>query len=147
MTVRPLPTDFLTDLPFAEVLVNFNSSMPYGVRFGGDRPGPNALFAAPATIIDAVSRRLIKLPTLPWIWGHLYLISPDMMSSEHQADVTSCLPSVVFDDIIISEASDQEPDDISDAAYWTVLRLCSRLGMIQGRGVALADPEAKTPNL
>ena len=65
MTVRPLPTDFLTDLPFAEVLVNSNSSMPYGVRFDGDRPGPNALFAAPATIIDAVSRRLIKLPTLP----------------------------------------------------------------------------------
>jgi hypothetical protein len=65
MTVRPLPTDFLRNLLFAEVLVNPHASTPFGVRFGGDRPGPSALFTGPSKTIDAVSRRLIKLPTLP----------------------------------------------------------------------------------
>jgi hypothetical protein len=136
MTARPLQIDFLKDLPFAEVLVNPHARIPYGVRFGGDRPGP----------IETVARRMIKLPTLPWIWGHIYLISSDMISSGQQVDVTSCLPNVIFDDITISAASNQDSTDTLDAAYWTVLRLCARLGMIQGRGVATEPIRKPRPN-
>jgi hypothetical protein len=64
------------------------------------------------------------------------LASSDLRSSEQQVDFTSCLSSVIFDDITISDASNQDPKDSSEAAYWTVLRLCALLGMIQGRGVA-----------
>jgi hypothetical protein len=146
MTARPLQIDFLKDLPFAEVLVNPHARIPYGVRFGGDRPGPSALFTAPSTTIETVARRMIKLPTLPWIWGHIYLISSDMISSGQQVDVTSCLPNVIFDDITISAASNQDSTDTLDAAYWTVLRLCARLGMIQGRGVATEPIRKPRPN-
>ncbi|AGI67335.1 hypothetical protein OAN307_c16670 [Octadecabacter antarcticus 307] len=55
----------------------------------------------------------------------------DRIPAEQQVNVASCIPSIIFDDTTINLGADQERDDDPDAAYWTVLRQFTHLGMIQ----------------
>lgn len=133
----PLPKHFLRDVSFADVLADQQAGLTFGYRFGGDRPGPNALFVAWSPTIDAVSRRLVTLPTLPWMWGHLYLVALDLLKEDLYADVAQCMPNLSFDDVSVRAQPEREKleDRDLDAGYWAVLRMCTGLGMIQGRGV------------
>tara|TARA_R110002072_G_scaffold58841_5_gene149632 strand:+ start:98 stop:247 length:150 start_codon:yes stop_codon:yes gene_type:complete len=49
------------------VLTAKDSGGTIGYRFGGDRPGPNALVAGDAPLVEALFDRLRSLPTLPWM--------------------------------------------------------------------------------
>jgi len=122
---------------FVEVMTAHVSGEPIGYRFGGDRPGPNALVAGDVALMEALFDRLHKLPTLPWMWGKLYLITLDDVECTGLPDVARCIPDMVFDALVmLPYAPGADTHDFSvDRAYWASLRLCRQLGMIQGRGV------------
>lgn len=122
---------------FVEVLTTEISGEPLGYRYGGSFPGPNALIAARSALIEPLSDRLCQLPTLPWMWGKLYLVEIDGIELLDMQDVESVLAHVRFDEVIlVADAKGSENWQIAvDQAYWTTLKLCRRLGMIEGRGV------------
>lgn len=130
--------DDQSDTKFVEALTADTSGEFIGYRFGGGRPGPNALIAADARLIEALSDRLVSLPTLPWMWGQLYLVALDDVECRALKDVRLCLPDLTFDELVmLPYAPGDDTHDISiDRAYWATLRLCRQLGMIQGRGVS-----------
>lgn len=114
------------DSRFAEVL-------PTGLQFKGSSAGPEILVAAPKDLAEAVFKRLLNLPTLPWMSGAIRFVALDEAQStfhgEETFDEMLCLPRVL----------DQELDEQSiHHALLTTLRLCAKLGMISGRG--LGDP-------
>ena len=137
MRPLPLPTQFVQDATFADVLIDPRFGKNFGYCFGGDRPGPNAMLAAWSPTIDAVARRLILLPTLPWMWGHLYLVALDLVDTDLHADMALCMADVTFDEVSVlaHPGREQLEESDHDAGYWAVLRMCTGLGMIQGRGV------------
>jgi len=111
---------------FAEVL-------PTGYQFTGASSGPEILVAAPKHLASAVFKRLLNLPTLPWMRGAIRFVELDAAQSTYRGEKTFdemlCLPCV----------QDQELDEQSIRhALLTTLRLCAKLGMISGRG--LGDP-------
>ncbi len=122
---------------FVEVLTAQDSGENIGYRFGGDRPGPNALVAGDATLMDALFDRLCNLPTLPWMWGKLYLVTLDGVECTGLPDIARCIPDMAFDALVMlpNEPAEHTRDFSLDRAYWATLRLCRQLGMIEGRGV------------
>ncbi len=111
---------------FAEVL-------PTGFKFTGTDLGPQILVAAPKHLAEEVFKRMLNLPTLPWMSGAIQIVeledAQNTYHSEETFDEMLCLPCV----------QDQELDDESiRRALLTTLRLCAKLGMISGRG--LGDP-------
>ncbi|MGC1494184.1 MAG: hypothetical protein WA790_00135 [Sulfitobacter sp.] len=122
---------------FIEVLTAQQTGATIGYRFGGDRPGPNALVAGDARLMQSLFNRLHNLPTLPWMWGKLYLVTLDEMECTGLQDISRCIPDIAFDALVmLPYAPGADTHDFSiDRAYWTSLRLCRQLGMIQGRGV------------
>lgn len=129
-----------TACKFVEVLTTKDSGEAIGYRFGGDRPGPNALVAGDAPLMEALFERLHDLPTLPWMWGKLYLVTLDGVECTGLPDISRCIPDMTFDALILLPyAPGADTHDFSvDRAYWDSLRLCRQLGMIEGRGVV--DP-------
>ncbi len=127
----------LNENKFVDVLTAYASGETIGYRFGGGRPGPNALVAGDARLIDALSERLAKLPTLPWMWGQLHLVALDDVECRSLSDISNCLPELIFDELVLLPYApgDDSHDYSIDRAYWTTLRLCGQLGMIQGRGL------------
>ena len=122
---------------FVEVLTANISGEPIGYRFGGDRPGPNALVAGDAALMEALFDRLYNLPTLPWMWGKLHLVTLDGVECTGLPDIARCIPDMSFDALVmLPYAPGADTHDFSvDRAYWATLRLCRQLGMIHGRGV------------
>lgn len=122
---------------FVEILTAPITGNAIGYGFGGSLPGPNALVAGDAALIEALSERLLRLPTLPWMWGKLYLVSIDGSDCADLEDVRDCLAEVQLDELILLPHTKtlQGWQQSVDQGYWTTLRLCSRLGMIEGRGV------------
>ncbi|MGB3246211.1 MAG: hypothetical protein WBB25_16875 [Sulfitobacter sp.] len=126
------------DCKFVDVLTASISGEAIGYRFGGGRPGPNALVAGDARLMEALFVRLNNLPTLPWMWGCLYLVTLDEIECTGMADIKRCLPDVPFDEMILHPyAPGPDTHDFSvERAYWKTLRLCRNLGMIAGRGIS-----------
>lgn len=122
---------------FVEVLTAHTSGEAIGYRFGGDRPGPDALVAGDVALMEALFDRLHNLPTLPWMWGKLYLVALDGVECTGLPDIARCIPDMSFDALVmLPYTPGRDTHDYSvDRAYWTSLRLCRKLGMIQGRGV------------
>lgn len=129
-------TDF-EECSFVEVLTAEISGDVFGYRFGGSLPGPNALIAGDAVLIEALVDRLNELPTLPWMWGKLYLVALDDVEMTNLHDVRLKLADVHLDELIMLPHPSGKAlcAHSLDCAYWASLRLCSCLGMIQGRGV------------
>lgn len=123
---------------FVEVLTAETSGDIVGYRFGGSQPGPNALVAGDAALMEALFERLNQLPTLPWMWGKLYLVALDDTECGDLNEVQRTLCGTVLDELVLLPHTLGEPacQHSSDRAYWTTLRMCRQLGMIQGRGVA-----------
>lgn len=122
---------------FVEVLTTEASGEVIGYRYGGSQPGPNVMVAGDARLMDAVFDRLSHLPTFPWMRGKLYLIELDGIECAGLGDAQRHLADVILDDLILlpNAPGRADHDAAVDAGYWAVLRLCSRLGMIDGRGV------------
>ena len=122
---------------FVEILTAEMSGDVIGYRFGGSQPGPNALIAADAVLIEALFDRLNALPTLPWMWGKLYLVALDDFDCSDMDNIKDHLADVALDELVMLPNADGhfEQGYAVDRAYWATLRLCSRLGMIEGRGV------------
>lgn len=122
---------------FVEVLTAPISGMTIGYCFGGNKAGPNALIAGDAQLIDQIVDRLILLPTLPWMRGQLYLIKLDRIGYTSERDIRAHLDDVVVDELVMLPHLNPLDDETTQvqSGYWTVLRLCSKLGMIDGRGV------------
>lgn len=122
---------------FVEVLTTEISGEQIGYRYGGSFPGPNALIAGTSALIEAVSDRLYQLPTLPWMWGKLYLVEIDEIDLLDMSDAESALAHERFDEVILLPHAKgfENWQTAVDQAYWTTLKLCRRLGMIEGRGV------------
>jgi|GEM_PF-3478741 len=95
-------------------------------RLGGLRPGPALLVATGPGLFDPLGQRLSALPSLPWMRGSMTLVS--------LWDACDTLPDRDFDDVLTLLQVDIHPDTVS-AAYWTILRKATVLGMIEGRGV------------
>ncbi|WP_308917823.1 hypothetical protein [Jannaschia sp. LMIT008] len=116
--------------PFVEVLTVAAPGLVAGYRFPGGRPGPTLLVALSDALLDPVSDRMAALPTLPWMRGVLDLVRLDAVgwgdwTPPGPTDATLSLP--VHD---ATAAAVRE-------GYWSILRMCTRMGMIDGRGVAL----------
>lgn len=122
-----------------EVLTSDRTGDVIGYRVGGGRPGPNLLVIGAGAVIETLFERLIGLPTLPWMWGRLYLVSQDAVEPGLKGCPFGTLPEVVFDDVLalpLSEAQ-EDADPVRDS-YRVILRACSGMGMIAGRGVYLS---------
>ncbi len=122
-----------------EVLTAEHSGETIGYAFGGNNPGPNAVITGATALIEALYDRLGGLPTLPWMWGKLYLVEIDGIEVLDVDDVKSCLADVVIDDLIMlphPHGTAEICQHSVERAYWATLRLCRQLGMIEGRGVS-----------
>lgn len=135
LTTNPHDTD---ECKFVEVLTAEFSGAIIGYSFGGARHGPDVLVSGDGRLMDALFDRLNGLPTLPWMWGRLHLVTLDGIECTGVNDVKKCLPDLSFDELVmLPYAPGNDTHDFSvDRAYWTTLRLCRNLGMIQGRGVS-----------
>lgn len=122
---------------FVEVLTAPTSGVTIGYCFGGYKVGPNALISGDAVLIDQIVDRLILLLTLPWMRGQLYLMKLDRIDYTSERDIRAHLGGVVVDELVMLPHLNPLTDETEQvqSGYWTVLRLCSKLGMIDGRGV------------
>ena len=135
MTLRALkPTmEAPDDCPFVEVLTTEISGEQIGYRYGGSFPGPNAVVAGSAALIEALSDRLQQLPALPLMSGKLYLVETDGIEFLDLRDAESAFAYMCFDEVILAPCTKGFSDwqTAVDQAYWTTLKLCLRLGMIK----------------
>lgn len=116
--------------PFADILTSAASGYDIGRRIGGLRAGPTLLVATGPGLHDALMARLSALPNLPWMRGSLLLV--------RLSNIRDDLDDIWIDDIVSLPQQAWNPAAVTDA-YWTVLRKATALGMIDGRGVPLAQ--------
>ena len=114
--------------PFMEVLTADRSGETVGYRLPGVRHGPNVVIAVASHLMEPLTKRLAALPTLPWMRGALEIVDLDAVADEawrptRPIDATLSLPSH-----LPCEYAERD-------GYRTILRLCARLGMIEGRVV------------
>lgn len=129
--------DATDESKFVEVLTAKISGEVVGYLFGGNLPGPNALVAGDAALMEGLFDRMNQLPTLPWMWGKLFLVTLDGIECSDMDDVTHCLSGVMFDELVMLPHAEGIPtqQQAVERAYWATLRICRELGMIEGRGV------------
>lgn len=135
---------FVEESKFVEVLTSEDFGELIGYRIGGGRPGPSAVLAGDPDLIEALFERFMAIPTLPWMWGRLHLVSLEFIESGNLHELHTCLPEVKVDGLILLRIpkSDENHDVAVNDGYWEGLRLCSQLGMIEGRCVKPAENRA-----
>ena len=115
---------------FARALRVSPAGAVIGFRFSGTRSGPTLLVALSDMLFRPVTDRLTRLPTLPWMRGamdviHLDAIAQGVWQPDQDTEATLTLPGHVTTGPAIR------------SSYFAILRQCTRLGMIDGRGVPL----------
>ena len=108
----------------------------------GGRPGPRAAAFPSAALVHPLHLRLAGLSSLARMRG-----TPVLADLDAAARGPGALPAAAHGaDGSVSLAPSASPA-AERLAYWTVLRLCARLGMIAGRGVPPAPGamDAATP--
>jgi hypothetical protein len=122
---------------FVEVLSTSSRARKLGYRLGGSRPGPNVLVAGLSRVAEQVFEGLLALPTLPWLRGELVLIALEALDEEGPGGRVEALSETGFDEILFLPYAVKAPfsEEAAREGYRTVLRLCTQLGMIDGRGV------------
>jgi len=115
------------------------TSQIVGHRIGGAFAGPKLMVAADAPLAEAVFKRLTKLPTLPWMRGELWVINLTSFNEHTILHLPATLWETPIERTVVLPhvTSDTLSEEIATEAYWSVLRLCSDLGMISGRGVQM----------
>ena len=125
-----------------EAALGFDSDLfGTGHRLGGNRPGPALIVSGFEDLSREVYERLMALPSLRFVKGTLYLMYTDKLGEDIEAQVlspkiTGPIDDVLFLPFVASEANDSE--EITKArtdAFWAILAMCARYGMISGRGI------------
>ena len=117
--------------PYRVIRSNGNGPV-VGYHVSGRKAGPTLLVAAEAPGTHDVFRRLLSIPTLPWLRGNLFLLRFDGMCHSVAERTLEKMGSQLEDldgSLFLTESSDLQ------AGYWSILRFCARYGMISGRGV------------
>ena len=123
------------------------SNRRFGFRVGGLMAGPNVVVACEAALARQVYQRLLLIPSLNRLRGRLFLISLDRLDDLQELGSLRGLLGVTgpVDNILTLPAVELETLDETAAAelirrnYYGVLRLCARMGMVQGRGIPDRD--------
>ena len=127
----------LAEARHVEVLTSPFNGQIVGYKFVGARPGPTLLVAGHAPHAGLIFDRLMDLPTLPWLRGTLCLLMLEAFDPARPFDAGTFVEHGPIDDILFLPFAGTSPDPRETArdGYWTVLRRCGQLGMIDGRGV------------
>lgn len=121
----------------------------FGFCVGGLMDGPDVVVASQAALARQVYQRLLLIPSLNRLRGRLFLISLDRLDDLQDIRSLHGLLGVggPLDHLLTLPFVDLETLDDTAAAelvqrnYYAVLRLCARMGMVQGRGI----PDQDTP--
>jgi len=125
----------------SQELTHAISGATIGYRISGGTAGPRALAVGRRQDAQDAFERLALLESLPRLRGELFVLFEDAVDDETSGIAEARLLDTRFDGKIFIAYQDVLPADSAAqrdqdrAAYWTVLRLCARLGMISGRGV------------
>ena len=122
---------------FVEVLTTQVTGKPFGYRLQGGSSGPQLVVAGVCDMTDEVFDRIMRIPTLPWMRGSLVLIRLNALDDLF-TDLARLNPLGTVDRTLVLPWPD---DKVLNAFvlrrnYHLILRTCSDLGMIAGRGVA-----------
>lgn len=118
-----------------------------GFRVGGLAEGPNVVVACQAALARQVYQRLLLIPSLNRLKGRLFLISLDrlddlqdfaslrgLLGVSSPIDQILTLPTINLDTLDETAAT-----ELVRRNFYAVLRLCARMGMVQGRGIPDRD--------
>ena len=122
---------------FLHPLTFGKSAVSIGFRIGGERPGPNLLVIGHSLYLEAIIERLCQIQSIPWMWGNIYLVMDDALDEDIAKCPAQAIAQTPFDDIIKlrSEGVGLTPQKHVRQGYFKILKKCSALGMITGRGV------------
>ncbi|WP_133117356.1 hypothetical protein [Paramylibacter kogurei] len=124
---------------FVQDIISPTTGQICGYKLGGAKVGPSVLVAAHSPLGTPVYDQLMQLNTLPWMWGTLYLILLDRLDENNGVGMMNYAPQQPLDEILFLphiHAYEPMQSAVQDS-YWNVLRLCTKLGMIAGRGVKM----------
>lgn len=127
----------MRDIPLVEVLTSRTGRAVLGYHIGGFRPGPRLLVAGHDPVASLVYDRLLALPTLGWMRGKLTLVRLNLMEQEGlAAHFGTTVPEHPDDILFLPYRLDEvHHPRATRMGYWSVLRSCAQLGMIDGRGI------------
>jgi hypothetical protein len=137
MNALPSHPEDAAESALVHVLTSPWSDSTIGYRVGGFNPGPNVLVECHDPDASLVYERLLRLPTLAWMRGTLSLVFREVIERE---GLEECVAELIGSkpDELVSLPRDLDGKHHTETAiegYWTVLRACKALGMIEGRGV------------
>ncbi|WP_286910886.1 hypothetical protein [Roseovarius sp.] len=115
-----------------------STNLVIGHRLTGASAGPQLVVAGVCPSADAVFDRILSIPTLPWMRGNLVLLRLDRL--EDAAEMLHEIQHIgTIDRTIFLPWPDTEVPSkpLIRQSYHMVLRACTELGMIAGRGVKL----------
>jgi hypothetical protein len=120
-----------------DVLTSPESGVVVGYRVQGGRPGPHLLVGGFSPNADVIFDRFLDLPTLPWLSGSVSLLIVDALDESGCFETAASGPWSKIDEILFLPFAGEEPEDklAQRNSYWSILRACAKLGMIDGRGV------------
>ena len=122
---------------YVEVLSTERTGTAYGYRLFGAQAGPQVVVAGSCSEAEQVFDRLLAIPTLPWIRGNLVLLRLDVLDNLYH-DLRSLASVGRVDEIVFLPwtCSDEGNEQLARRNFHMVLRMCTQLGMINGRGVS-----------
>ena len=134
---------FEDQVPMIEVLTTDNGRHVLGYNIGGFYPGPKVLVAGHDPVASRVYERLVQLPTLGWMRGSLTLVCLNLMEREGlQAHFGTTIAEHPDELVFLPYHLDaRHHAAAARQGYWTVLRACAQLGMIEGRGLTYQPPK------
>lgn len=144
MSKKPgFPHSIDRDAPVVALLHNRTGDL-IGYRIGGHTPGPEVVIVGYRSASAEAFHRLAQLPSLPFLLGQVTLIYQEALEDQQSGFGYAALSRRHIDgSLFISYDADNMTEDslgrMRSDAYWSVLRLCARLGMINGRGVKQQD--------
>lgn len=130
-------SSWIPEAKHVEVLTCPSNGSLVGYSVQGSRPGPNILVSGHSPMAQKIFDMLMALPTLPWLRGSITLIFVEVFDQDVLPRANAHIPKDRLDELLfLPFCPDQDTEDCAvKEGYWSILRLCARLGMIDGRGV------------
>ncbi len=122
-----------------------------GYQIGGHTPGPEAIVIGHRAATATAFNRLAQLPSLPFLVGRLTLVYQEALDDDASGiGYMDVVPNPVYGSLFIGCIPDMATSSatrrrIDNETYWATLRLCAKLGMINGRGVPPAPETRSNP--
>ena len=123
---------------FVEILTSDKSAIVIGYRIGGSNTGPNIWVTGSKRITTPIYECLLRLPTLPWMRGTIYLMNLGVLDQNELSKPPECVTNETIDDFLFLpfDGPPENTDIAVRAGYRSILQLCTQLGMISGRGIS-----------